>query len=120
MLNSPITDLFQQSKKNKDKIFIVDKDYEVTFSDLYSQVLSVASFLISVGINKGDRVGVLMPKSYLQVVSQLGIMAAGAVMVPISELLKSNQVHHIINDCQISLVIIDGEKIDLLTPERGK
>ena len=120
MLTSPITDLFQQSKKNKDKIFIVDKDYEVTFSDLYSQVLSVASFLISVGINKGDRVGVLMPKSYLQVVSQLGIMAAGAVMVPISELLKSNQVHHIINDCQISLVIIDGEKIDLLTPERGK
>jgi amino acid adenylation domain-containing protein len=116
MLKSPIADLYRQSIKNKNKIFIVDEKIKVSYFNFHSQVLSVASFLKSIGINKGDRVGVLMPKSYYQVLSQLGIMASGAVMVPISDLLKKSQVQHIIDDCQVSLVITIEEKIDTLGP----
>ena len=114
LLSSPLNDLYRRSNSDANKIMLVDGAHHITYYDAYHNVLTIGSFIRSVGINKGDRVGVLMSKSYLQALSQIGIMAAEAVMVPISDLLKSDQVQYILNDSNIKMVIIDDDKLDRL------
>jgi acyl-coenzyme A synthetase/AMP-(fatty) acid ligase len=116
MLSSPLNDLSQWAETDPDRIMLVDGGQYITYSDTYHHVLSVGSFLCSTGVKKGERVGVIMSKGYLQVLSQMGVMASGAVVVPISDLLKADQVQHILNDCDIKTIIIDEDKIDRLGP----
>jgi amino acid adenylation domain-containing protein len=114
MISSPLNDLCQRANTDTDKIMLVDGMQRITYHDAYHHVLAIGSFIRSIGVNKGDRVGVLMGKSYLQVLSQMGIMAAEAVMVPISDLLKADQVQYILEDCDIRMMIVDENKMNSL------
>lgn len=116
MLSSVLADLANQYKWQPDGQALVEGAVSLTFSELFTQVHAVAGYLKTLGIKKGDRVGVLMSKTIEQPVAQLGVLAAGGVLVPISDLLKSGQVQYISQDCAISAVIIDHDKMERLGP----
>jgi len=114
MVSSPLTDLAHRARVNGSRTFLVDDDIRLNYSESYHYILSVGTFLRSIDVRRGDRVGVLMGKGYRQVLAQMGIMAAGAVMVPISDLLKAEQVQHILRDCSIKAIFVDHDKMDRL------
>ena len=93
---------------------MVDGRTSLTFAEAYQGTLALASRLSAMGVGKGDRVGVLMSRSYKQALAQLGAMAADAVMVPISDLLKPAQVRHVLDNCGARAVIVDSDKLDRL------
>lgn len=55
----------------------------LTYGDLASGALRIASRLAAAGVRPGDRVSVELPKSPAQVTAALGVLAAGAAYVPI-------------------------------------
>jgi acyl-CoA ligase (AMP-forming) (exosortase A-associated) len=77
----------------------------ITFEQLYTKSNALAYGLKKFGIGKGERVGILLDKSIAQVLSILGVLGADFIFVLINSILKENQVRHILNDCNIKLLI---------------
>ena len=57
---------------------------ETTFEQTRLEAYRVAAGLMSLGINKGDRISLLSEGRNLWVIGELGILYAGAVNVPLS------------------------------------
>jgi len=96
------------------KISLIDGNRKYTYSELKLEVDKVAQYLISLSLPKGSRVGIYSNKSSSQVIAILAILSTNYILVPITRLLKPNQVRHIIEDCSISCIITDSSKISLL------
>ncbi|WP_019931421.1 non-ribosomal peptide synthetase [Nocardia sp. BMG111209] len=60
-----------------------DRTHRQTYGELAAEALTVAGALRAAGVRPGDAVAVQLPKGPDQVVATLGVLAAGAVYVPI-------------------------------------
>ena len=89
------------------QIAVIDGERACTYAELDSAVAKLGGALLANGVKRGDRVGVLLEKSWNSVVSMFGINRAGAVFVNLSPLLKHDQITHIMSDCQVSALIAD-------------
>lgn len=65
----------------KDNTAIVDGDRRLTYRELAERRNQIASGLVSIGLQKGERVGLLLPNSLEFIPTQHGIWAAGGVLV---------------------------------------
>ena len=70
----------------------------ITFKqlDLYSR--QIASYLQSLGLVKGDKVGVMMPNILQYPIVMLGIIRAGMVLVNVNPLYTSRELSHQLHD----------------------
>ena len=57
----------------------------LTYEQLERLTNQVARTLISLGVKRGDRVGLYVPKSHASVIGVFGIMKAGAAYVPLDQ-----------------------------------
>jgi long-chain acyl-CoA synthetase len=64
-----------------------------------------ANALISLGVQKGDRVALLMPNCPQMVLAYYGGLRAGAVMVPTSPLYVESELEHQLADADASVVV---------------
>lgn len=87
------------------------------YAELWDRVEAFARGLVSVGVQRGDRVAVLLDKRIETVVAIFGASAAGAVVVPVNPLLRPHQVGHILGDCDVALLVTTAERY---APLRGE
>ncbi|MEQ1869535.1 MAG: amino acid adenylation domain-containing protein [Vicinamibacterales bacterium] len=83
----------------------------LSYAELNQQSDALAAFLANRGIVKGDRVGVVMPKSAAGIVSLFAIMKAGAAYVPVDPLAPAERGRRILTDCQIRALITDERRL---------
>ncbi len=72
------------------------------FSDMF------AITLIENGLNKGERVVILLENSAEYIISFFGILKAGGVVVPLNTQLVSRELAYLFNDCAPKLVITNS------------
>ena len=60
----------------------------ITWAELDDASRALASRMVRAGLNKGDRVGLLMPNGIDWATAALAVMRVGAVLVPLSTLLR--------------------------------
>jgi Long-chain acyl-CoA synthetases (AMP-forming) len=65
-----------------------DRYESITYKETKEQVYKVAAGFLELGIKKGDRIALLSESRTDWVISELGILHAGAICVPLSILLK--------------------------------
>ena len=99
--------LRNSAERNPSAIALIDGGRSFTFAELDTEAGKLAAALQANGVKRGDRVGVLVEKSWESVVSIFGINRAAATFVNLSPLLKADQITHIMNNCQVSLLIAD-------------
>src|SRR4051812_20867161 len=93
--------------KYPDRPAVFDPSGErLTYADLHQQSDALAGFLVKAGVKRGDRLGVVLPKSLAAVVSLFGIMKAGAAYVPIDFQAPLERGRKILEDCQIRALIV--------------
>jgi len=95
-----------------DKIALVHEDKELTYAQLLSRVDQVALYLQELDLPKGARVGLYTKKDVSQVIAILAILSTDYILVPLTRLLKPEQVQYIIEDCGIQCVITDKMKLE--------
>jgi long-chain acyl-CoA synthetase len=84
-----IIELFETSvEKFSDKIYLWEKStgkYEgITYQETRNQVLRFAAGLLHLGLQKGERVGLISEGRNAWIISELGILYAGGINVPLS------------------------------------
>ncbi len=107
-------ELLTVNSNDPDKVAIIDGDRSFRRSELLQAVETCASKLVSCGLQRGERVGILLPKSFEECAAIFAVSRAGGVVVPINPLLKPQQVAHILADCGAVLLISKATLVDQL------
>jgi amino acid adenylation domain-containing protein len=94
-----------------DKAAIFSGSESLTFRQLHAEAVAAAEALAQLGIRQGDRVGICMQKTLDQVVAILGVLWANAIFVPIHPVLHAEQIGHVVDDCDMKLLITDSTRI---------
>jgi acyl-CoA ligase (AMP-forming) (exosortase A-associated) len=103
--------LLSSAGRYPDKEALVDATQRLSYSEAAKQCSALASGLRSLGVQRGDRVGIWLETSVLQAVSIFGASQSGGVFVPINSLLFPDQAAHIMRDCGTVGLITTKEKI---------
>jgi len=99
-------------ESHPDKIALIDKEKKHTYAELLARVNQVALYLQELDLPKGARVGLYSNKSDSQVIAILAILSTDYILVPLTRLLKPEQVQYIIDDCGIQCIITDKLKLE--------
>lgn len=73
--------------------------------------------LRSIGLRRGDRVGVLLGKGVAECHAVFGVSRADCVLVPINPLLRPGQVRHILADCGARVLITASGLLNTVATE---
>lgn len=97
--------LERSSRLYPDKVAIIHGKVRVTYSEVNTRADNLASYLLSIGTQKGDRIALLMENCVEYVIACYGIMKAGAVAVPLNSDIKPDGLRYAIQDLQAKTLI---------------
>jgi amino acid adenylation domain-containing protein len=110
--------LERSAQRFADRVAVVDPDgSSVTYRELNEGAERIAGFLRSKGVQPGDRVGLILPKSAAGVTAIFGIMKAGAAYVPADYTAPLERNRTILGDCQVRAVFLDPRCAGVLASE---
>jgi len=95
-----------------DKTAVVMNEQSITYAELFARTNKIAFYLRELGLPKGSRIGVYSKKSIEQVIAILAVLSTDYILVPLTRLLKPEQVEYIIGDCDIRCIITDRLKLE--------
>jgi long-chain acyl-CoA synthetase len=78
----------------------------ISYAALEQLSNALATALISLGIQKGDRVALLLPNSPQLIISEFGVWKAGAIAVPMNPLYTAHELEFAMNECGAGTVIV--------------
>src|SRR3972149_6881420 len=94
---------------------------QITYSSLLQISNRVANALIEMGLKKGERVILFMPKSVEQVVLHLGIQKVGAISVILNPGFKKDEMDYFLKDTDAKIVFVGKKEealVRLIDPKR--
>ncbi len=115
MAERTINDMFQESVRkygDKDALQVKKggKYIGISYSELGRSIENFSLGLISLGIEKGDKIAILSENRPEWVISDLGILSAGGINVPIFSTLPPGQIEYILNDSGAEMIILSTER----------
>lgn len=79
-----VADIFEEvAREQKDRTALVAGADRITYQALDYRANAIAEMLRRAGVNKGDRVPLLLPRGVQFIISALGVMKCGAAYVPL-------------------------------------
>jgi len=91
----------------------------LNYTETLRQIEALARWLHGEGVNKGDRVAVTGKNSPEWAVAYLGILFAGAVVVPVDYQLKTEEIDLLIKTSEAKIIFVDEEKHDYYANRSG-
>ena len=82
----------------------------LTYGQAAARVRAVSLGLRALGVERGDRVALLSENRPEWVITDLAILAAGAVAVPVYPTLPAGQVAHILSDSGAKVIVVENAK----------
>jgi fatty-acyl-CoA synthase len=100
------------SRRLPEQTAVVFPDSRQTYAELQCSVDSWSQRLIRLGVEQGDHVGLLMINApeFIQVV--FAICSIGAVAVPLNPRYRSSELAHVVENSDVSVVIVSGPPVD--------
>ncbi|GAA0456546.1 long-chain-fatty-acid--CoA ligase [Alkalibacillus silvisoli] len=95
---------------NKTAIHFMGK--EITFQELHDSVKKFASYLQGLGLEKGDRVGIMLPNTPQAVIAYYGTLLAGGVVVQTNPLYTERELEYQMSDSGAKVLVC----LDILLP----
>ncbi|MFI5612193.1 AMP-binding protein [Amycolatopsis sp. NPDC051903] len=87
---------------------VADGPVRLTWPELHARVRSFAAFVHTRGLGPGSRIAVCSPNTWHWVVAGLGILYAGATLVPISTRFTAREIHDVLTRSHASGLVICG------------
>ncbi len=114
--------LTQAASRFPDKMALLFQGYSLSFRELDDMVNRFAKALSQQGIQKGDRVAILLPNLIPCVVSFFAILKIGGIVVMNNPLYTDRELEHQFNDSESKLLItldLLGNRMIDLRPKTG-
>ncbi|MEV5608033.1 FadD3 family acyl-CoA ligase [Streptomyces sp. NPDC052225] len=95
-------------ERHADREAVVDGRTRITYAELGDRIERAAAACIANGIEAGDRIAVWAPNSLDWIVSALGAVSAGAVLVPLNTRFKGAEAADILSRSRARLLFVTG------------
>lgn len=92
-------------KQNKGRSAIVEGGRALSYQALEERIRSLAVLLHRRGVRQGHRVGLLLPNGIDFVIGYFAVVETGAIVVPLNDHYRINELTYFIETCDISLLI---------------
>jgi acyl-CoA synthetase (AMP-forming)/AMP-acid ligase II len=101
--------LIEAAQRFGDADAVVDGPVRLSFRELHIAVQAVANGLHSAGVTRGDRVAIYAPNTHHWVTSALGVLYAGATLVPINTRFTAAEALDVIDRSGARALFVAGE-----------
>ncbi len=98
------------ARRTPDAPALLWRDQTLSYVELLTRVEGFAGNLQALGIQRGERIAVYLPKQFETVIGLFGSNRADGVFVPINPQLKAEQVAHILRDAGASWLITSAQR----------
>ncbi|MEK4230245.1 AMP-binding protein [Solibacillus sp. FSL H8-0538] len=112
-VNQFLTDAY---KANPSKVAIHFMGKDITYRELYESALKFANYLRTLGVEKGDRVAIMLPNCPQSVIAYYGIMYAGGIVVQTNPLYTERELQYQMADSGAKVILV----MDILYPRAMK
>jgi acyl-CoA ligase (AMP-forming) (exosortase A-associated) len=102
-----------------DRTAIVDGERSLTYGDLDRASAQIAAAIAHDGALRGDRIGILLPKSFHECAAIFAVSRAGGVFIPINPVLKPQQIAHILKDSEARCLVTSSAEARKLIDGAG-
>jgi fatty-acyl-CoA synthase len=102
----PLADVLLSGRDaHPDALALILPDMRLTYATLAERAWSMAQSLVGMGVQPGDRVGVMMLNCADFVAAMFGIAMTGAVFVPINARYRAVELRHLVVDAELTLLL---------------
>jgi long-chain acyl-CoA synthetase len=108
--------LIDAAEKYPNKVAIHFMGKDMTFKKLLDEALALASYLQEIGIEKDDRVAIMLPNTPQSVVSYFAILMAGGIVVQTNPLYTERELEFQMKDSSAKAIVT----MDILYPRVTK
>jgi long-chain acyl-CoA synthetase len=108
--------LEEASLRYGEKCALIHGDRHLSYAELNAASMRFAAALGAFGINKGDRVAMLLGNSIEFVTAYFGIVKMGAVAVLLDPKYKQAELASLFNDCHLRVLLSETACLDSLSP----
>jgi acyl-CoA synthetase (AMP-forming)/AMP-acid ligase II len=105
--------LRQTARRLPDAEALVGEDGRRTFAELDADMHSAVRAVLAVGVRPGDRVALWGPNSGRWVLAALGILGAGAVLVPLNTRFKGEEAAYVLRKSGAGLLFATTDFLDV-------
>ena len=109
----PKTPLYEfletSSRRYPDQTATIYYGRRISYSELWESCCNLAGSLARMGVGKGDRAALYLQNSPHFVIGYLGIIRAGAVVVPLNPMLTAGEFSKLLNDSGAKVIITTTE-----------
>ena len=84
---------------------------ELSYDELGTAVREIAGGLIELGVEPGDRVAIFSDTRHEWTLADLGVIVAGATVVPIYHTSAAEEAKHVLGDSEAKLVFCENEEL---------
>ncbi|MBU8905111.1 long-chain-fatty-acid--CoA ligase [Desertibacillus haloalkaliphilus] len=108
--------LQEANRKHPNMVALHFLGKEMTYRELYTESIKFANQLRSLGVQKGDRVAIMLANCPQSVISYYGALMAGAIVVQMNPLYVEREIKHQLVDSGAKVIVC----LDLLFPRVSK
>ncbi|MEG0377988.1 MAG: condensation domain-containing protein, partial [Eubacterium sp.] len=94
-----------QAAAKKDHVALIAVDRTYSYKELNQAANRIAAGLIKSGVKQGDRVAFVLPRTSRVILSELGILKAGAAFIPCDPEYPMERIEQILEDSDAAYVI---------------
>lgn len=95
----------------------VPKPFSLTYREAQAKINEVASYLISTGVKKDDKIAVSGKNSPEWAIAYLGVLKAGAIIVPLDISNNDEDMLKLLTFGDVTRIFIDKDRIEKIDPE---
>jgi fatty-acyl-CoA synthase len=88
-----------------ERVAVISRGHHYTYQQLNLRCMRLANALLKLGVEYGDRVGLLMPNNIEFLETYFATAKIGAVLVPVNTRLTGPEIDFILNDCTVKVFI---------------
>jgi len=117
-LNPSSINLFEAifNQEFPDRTAILTNDQAITYRELAAQTQRAIAQLNTLQVQPGERVALLLHDSPEFIANFVGVIALGAIAVPINMALRLNEQIAILKDCSARLALVESDVFNSLSP----
>ena len=93
------------AERSGDRLAVADGDTRLTWAELHDETRTFGAALVASGVEPGDRVALWAPNSAEWIVAALGLLSAGAVLVPVNTRFKGPEAADILTRSRARVLV---------------
>ena len=115
-----LRDVFLSTAQYGERDYLVYEDERLSYAEAHAQVRNIAGWLISQGVQPGDRVAIAMRNYPEWLLSYWAILSVGAAVVGMNAWWTEPEMMYAIKDSAPNAIILDAERLDRLDLTRDE